>query len=436
MPWQQLVADVGGEIDPKTGRFVYRKVVVLVPRQSGKTILDLSENVFRAWGFGEPQRITYTAQTRNDARGKWVEQEKILRRSPFGETYDLREAAGSEEWRWHNGSIHSLTATMEKSGHGFTLDKGTIDEAWAQVDKRVEQAMRPAMITRPDAQMWVLSTAGNLTSIYLNEEIAKGRERILSGDPSSVAYFEWSFDPDDDPGSVDTWLRTMPALNRTTAVSSIQAEYDDMSLRDFMRAYGNITDTGTGADAVVSPESWEATGDDSSQIVGPRCFALDVASDRSWAAVGWAGVNQYGDPHFEVVRYDRGTHWVIRYLVKKLAQNKAMQVAVVGASQAGLMVEDLETAGIEPLILSRADYAAGCARLYDTLTNRTARHKATGQVALDIAVAGAAWSTGDTRIWSRVVSTTDISPLVAATVATWAYQLSLEDGYNIIDSIA
>ena len=41
MPWQQLVADVGLELDPESGLPAYREIVVTVPRQSGKTTLVL-----------------------------------------------------------------------------------------------------------------------------------------------------------------------------------------------------------------------------------------------------------------------------------------------------------------------------------------------------------------------------------------------------------
>src|SRR5215475_9277242 len=38
MPWQSYVADVGLEVDAD-GRFVYKLIIVTVPRQSGKTTL-------------------------------------------------------------------------------------------------------------------------------------------------------------------------------------------------------------------------------------------------------------------------------------------------------------------------------------------------------------------------------------------------------------
>ena len=47
MPWQSLIADVGCEIDGDTGLPAYRRVIVTVPRQQGKTTLFLSWQINR-----------------------------------------------------------------------------------------------------------------------------------------------------------------------------------------------------------------------------------------------------------------------------------------------------------------------------------------------------------------------------------------------------
>jgi hypothetical protein len=94
------------------------------------------------------------------------------------------------------------------------------------------------------------------------------------------------------------------------------------------------------------------------------------------------------------------------------------------------MAADIEKKDIEVIVLSRADYAAGAAKVYDELTTRTLWHRSTGQTPLDVAVAGAAWTTrGDARVWDRVKSTTIISPLVAITAARWGF--TLEESLNV-----
>jgi phage terminase large subunit-like protein len=68
MPWQQLVADVGGEL-LDDGRPAFREVWVTVPRQNGKTTLILAWEVDRClnWSGVEPQRVLYSAQNGNEA---------------------------------------------------------------------------------------------------------------------------------------------------------------------------------------------------------------------------------------------------------------------------------------------------------------------------------------------------------------------------------
>lgn len=447
MPWQQLVADVAGEIDPKTGLPLYREVVIFVPRQSGKTTLILSEMVHRAWAFGRPQLTRYAAQTGDDAISKWKEHVELLERTQFREVFRTDDVNGQRALIWSNGSRYTPTATTKKSGHGKTLDQGIIDEAFAQVDFRTEQAMRPAMLTRRDAQLIILSTAGDATSVFLNAKIAANRERLQADPlaPSTTAYFEWSAGLDEDPYDEDTWWRCMPALGRTIDPAVVRADLESMLAdpdegeRGFRRAYLNQTDNGSTAEQVFDTDDWRETGRDDSWIVGPRTLAVDVTPDRSWAAVAWAGHNTSGQLHFEVIRHERGTHWITGFLLDKIARQKGdVSVSVLGRGQAAAMVDELTDLGIDVRVLSAADYVAACARFHEGIMRRTSVHLRTGQLDLDIAIAGAAWTNSETRTWDRRKATTDISPLVACTVAQWAFvlQSNQEADYDILDSIA
>jgi phage terminase large subunit-like protein len=132
------VLDVALELLPD-GRPAYREVRVTVPRQQGKTGgLLLPVMVHRALGGVDrrAQRILYTAQDRNHAREKWSEQVEVLDRSPLRRLYTTRRSNGSESIRWRTGSTHQITASGEKSGHGFTRDLGVIDEAFRRSDRR------------------------------------------------------------------------------------------------------------------------------------------------------------------------------------------------------------------------------------------------------------------------------------------------------------
>ena len=161
MPWQRQVVDTALEVDPDTGLLVYRNVVVTVPRQAGKTTLLLAVMVWRA--LHEPgARIVYTAQDGQAARKKWRDdQVPALDRSSLRGMYDVRYSNGDESIRWRNGSLHEVISPTDRAGHGRQIDLAVVDEAFEFKDHRLDQGFSPAMITRPQPQMWIISTAGH-----------------------------------------------------------------------------------------------------------------------------------------------------------------------------------------------------------------------------------------------------------------------------------
>jgi hypothetical protein len=64
------------------------------------------------------------------------------------------------------------------------------------------------------------------------------------------------------------------------------------------------------------------------------------------------------------------------------------------------------------------EYTTACAQLLDGIGDRTVRHR--GDPALDAAVGAAAKrSVGEGWAWSRRLPTTDVSPLIAASLALY-----------------
>lgn len=241
MPWQQMVADVAGEYDEATGLPIYREVIVTVPRQSGKTTLQLCLTLDRALMWGRPCRAAYTAQTGLDARQKMVNDwMPLLRRSPFKVTID-RELRGAAETaiEFTSGSRVEVLASAEEAGHGRTLDLGLIDEAFADEDDRREQAIVPAMTTIRDAQMYVFSTMGTGRSTFLNRKVATGRALVEAGVNQGIAYFEWSAEDDADADDPATWWNCMPALGHTTTEAAIRHARMTMPDGEFRRAFLN-----------------------------------------------------------------------------------------------------------------------------------------------------------------------------------------------------
>ena len=195
MPHQQLIADVLGEIDDRTGRLAYSEGGVTIPRQQGKTTFIEAKFTHRCTAtgfFGPRQRLVYTAQTRLKAREKLEEDfiPDLEAARAWRGRFRTALANGNEHIRFANGSRFGLEASTEKAGHGGILDETYLDEAFAHQDFRLEQAFGPAMITRVNKLLMWISTAGWAGgSPYLEAKVEAGRRAAAEQRGSRAGVF-------------------------------------------------------------------------------------------------------------------------------------------------------------------------------------------------------------------------------------------------------
>lgn len=435
MPWQRLVADTALEVDPETGRLRYRQIVLTVPRQSGKTTLMLAVMAHRALAFGGRQRIVYTAQTRNDARQKWEDDHvTALESSPLKKQFRVRKTNGNEAIIWRTGSMHTIASTTEKSGHGKTLDLGVVDEAFAHTDNRLEQAFRPPMLTRPQPQLWVVSTAGTESSVYLNGKVDAGRLQAAGGLASTTAFFEWSAEEDADPADPATWWSCIPSLGHTVTQDAIQAEWDSKaSVEEFTRSYLNLR-TGKHSDPVEIPsESWLASLDAESSFEGRPTLAVDVSMSREWASLAASGTRPDGRRHVEIVEHRRGTSWVLADLPGIVARSGALGVVIDPGSPAGALIPELEAAGVEIIKTTTRDVVQGCEAFVSLALQDGLRHNGDPVLAEAVAI-GQRRPVGDAWAWRRRDALGDVSPLIACTLASWGHTTLSSADYDVMQS--
>lgn len=464
MPWQRYVLDVALEVDPVTGLLVYRDVVIVVPRQSGKTTLLLALMVWRARAWRR-QNILYAAQTRVAARRKWEREHVMaLDAAPrFKGLYDVRRANGDEAIIWRNGSWHGITSTTESAAHGESLDMGVIDEAFALIDDRMEAAFSPAMITRVQPQQHTVSTAGTIASLFLNGKREIGRELIedlvellAAGEQPTMAFFDWTVEGSKyDRTRPDTWLSVMPALcptpgpctcstewRHTITHEAIRAELYKLRKKpaEFDRAYLNVTKLEVVEDDPNVPSDvWPDLVDEDSPRPGDVAFWLDITPDRAWASIGAAGINARGHMHVELVEHRPGTDWCVGRMVELNGRYRPVGIGLDAGGPAGTLITPLGIAGIrKPIdpahprrgdlaVPTVRDVAAMCGGFADDCRQDKIRYPS-GDMhpllpRLNAAIAGARTvPLADTWKWSRKGSSVDISPLYGVTGARWVYE--------------
>lgn len=413
MPWQQMVADVAGEIDPETGLPAYRETIVTVMRQQGKTVYVFAREVDRGLMWGSPQRIIYTAQTGSDARRKLLEdQVPILQRSPLRSTVShIHRAQGNENILFKTGSRISIAAGTQNAGHGFTVDLGVLDECWADEDDRREQAILPAMVTRPDAQILLVSTMGTEQSVYLNRKVEAGRHAAIEDSGHGIAYFEWSIPAEADIENPETWWEHMPALGWTVTEEAVRHAYQTMPESEWRRAYGNQA-TAAERDQAIPAVLWEAVHRPNAEVErgGGLVLGVDVLPDRQMAAI-----TASDGKTCELIEHAEGTGWLVDR-VKALSNKWALTVVVDGGGPAVSVANDLEAEGLIVTRMTQSDVAAACAGMYDAIADRRVTFRS--DPAFDKAIGGLQRRPiMDRFVWSRSNSASDITPFMAATLA-------------------
>lgn len=410
MPWQQLVADVANEVLPN-GLPAFREIIVTVPRQSGKTTWVLSQTCERCTTRSLSQRVAYTAQTGADARKKLLEdQVPLLMGSPLkAAVQQVSKAQGNEGVLFRNGSRLSVLASSVSAGHGKVIDLAQIDEAFDDVDDRREQAMLPAMITRQDAQLIVVSTMGTDASVYLNRKIDIGRQAALEGLTSGIAYFEWAIPEDEDINDPRSWYLGMPALGLTVREDEIAHAHRTMTEGEFRRAFGNQRTSSS--ERIIPEVTWRAACHGDVGPSGRLKFVVDVSPDRDWTAIASAGGGVV-----ELIDYRPGAGWAVDEL-ERLTRMHGGSVALEKNGPAGSLIIDLENRGIDVETLSGPDVQKACGQFFDEIPD--------GKVSIRIGpfhrhlesavLAASKLVSGDVFRWGRR-SSVDITPLMVVTI--------------------
>ncbi len=434
MPWQQHAADVGGELvpDPVSGKLIpaYSKIVITIPRQNGKTTLVLSWVLDRALNWGLSQRSVYTAQTGKDGKNKVLEDwYPIIDRSPLGmslgpilkrtgERKGVRRVNGDEGFRFLGGSALDVLPGTDSAGHGRSTDLGVIDEAWDDVDSTREAAIQPSQLTKDDSQLLVVSTMGTDASLYLNALVDAGRAAAVADVGFGVCFIEYSADPALDPGDPATWQSCMPALGHTITQRKVASLWDqavtENKVGEFRRAY--LNQLTASEERVISSDLWAKV---CKPDVAPDAdvFALDCNPERTFGAIAVA--DKTG--RVELLDQERGIGWMVpraRSLRDKWGVN---QFAVDPGGPAGALIPDLKAAGLTVVEVGGGTFTKACGLFFDAVAD--AKIQILADSRLDLACAAAAKRpSGDAWVWTRKSSSTDISPLVAITLAYWVSQ--------------
>jgi hypothetical protein len=354
--------------------------------------------------------------------------------------------------RLDTGARIRFLARSKGSGRGFTGDLNIIDEAFAYT------------FLQHEALLPTVSAVANPQFIYTSTPPLEGesgevmyalKERAEAGGDPSLGWRDWGIDGDlDHLDRIDLddrelWAQANPAYGIRISEETVRRERASMSDEGFARERLGIWPAVSMDRKSIDPAVWARLADPDSRRTGAVAIACDVSQLRDWAAIAVYGERADGLGHVQLLDYRAGTDWLVPRL-KELKKVLAPVAIGMGRGTAASLAVELKDAGLaipedaenpkagDLAVTNATDMAAATAGMFDAIQRESFRQVPGRQ--LDLAVKGAkTQQRGDVIAWSRRDTEADISPLVAMTLARWAFatrsQALKNNDYDLLNSV-
>lgn len=263
LPWQRWLAIHAGELLPD-GRPRFRKILVLVARQNGKTHLLALLALY--WLFVvRPTTILGTSTKLEYAQDSWekavsvaLASPQLLRYLPAKHPHGVRRTNGSVWLKTLDRCEYRIAPANEEGGRSKTIGLAILDELRQQHDYSAWDAVVPATNAVRFAQVWALSNMGGDRSVVLNDQ----RDIALQGADPRLGIFEWSAPAGSDPTDPDALCQANPSVGYLQDLDVLQAEGAAAALKGGDKLAGFLTEIlcirVRNLDPAVDPDGWSA----------------------------------------------------------------------------------------------------------------------------------------------------------------------------------
>lgn len=418
-PWQEWFLVHSLELLPD-GSLRFKKVLLLLPRQNGKSFIVAVRLLWRL--FLEPGTQTLGSAHKLEAAEEiWSLALGMVRGSDLaGDVAQVSNVNGNKFFRTVDGSRWKVQATNDDGGRSLTVDDLFFDELRQHRDYTAWAAMTGTMVARANAQLLCASNAGETKSEVLKAEREAALKAITEGDSEAEVFLaEWSAGDGRAVDDVDGWYEANPSLGYTITERSIRSQLSAPEAK--FRTEHLCQWVTVSADPPFGDGAWQACLDPGSRVAegSPVVMSVDVSHDRQNTYVGVAGWRDDGRAHVEVVAKRAGTEWVVPALVKGFPGSGAATIVVQGkGAPASGLIEHLAAAGLPVTVCGGSDLGAAHGVFHDAVRAGSVRH--VGQPVLDMAAETAVLKRlGDVSVVNRSASPMDAAPLVCVEQALW-----------------
>lgn len=467
-PWQKWLLIHGLELLPN-GSYRFRRVIVLVARQNGKTMLAAVLACW--WLFVESQRdpervppvdfkVLGTAQNLDIAREPWGkvkrwadpdpdEAESAAAAIPALQqaTAKVLDANGKEQILAQSLAHYEVRAA--RSARGKPAARVLMDELREQDNWSAWNATSQTAKSFWNGQLWGLSNAGSAKSVVLKAQREYGLKLIdeqaefmahdgadladyAEAHDATVALFEWSA-PDGCPlDDVEGILQANPSIGYGgITVASCISDSRSMPEADYRT---EVLCQWVVAQVIgyIQIRDWRECEVDPEAVSVPRgartVWGVDTSQDRSMTFVASATLLEDGRPFVQVIAARAGMLWLPDWLADLAAQSGHNEVAVQSRGAPAMeFVDPLERAGLTVHGIDGSHVGSATGVIRDRV--RDGVLVTVSQPDVEVAVQGGLTRRyAENDAWSRIESQpVDIAPLCAATWALFALETAQSD---------
>jgi hypothetical protein len=403
MPWQRWVLIHALETLPD-GSYRFRKVLLLVSRQNGKTTIL---KVLSLWRMlrGTAKLVLGTSTMIETARESFELTVEMLEDSSLADRiFKIGRASTSTYLKIDNGTRYVIRAANRKGARTYSVDLGICDEVrehstWAAIG-----AIDGALTATPDPQLWMMSNAGDSTSIVLDHFRSQAMTAIelavteATDTANGLALFEYSGEDDCDLDDRVQWTYANPALGYTITERTL---IEKLGLPPAVFRTEHLCQSVPVDDPAIASAAWEACKDVTGTLANLRsrvALCIDVAPDDAHASLAAAALTEDGRIRLEIVAAWDTAREAAAGLSEHIVR---VSPAVIGWFPSGPAAElkaDMEA--LEAEKITGDDVFAACQGMAGLATGRKLLHP--GDPLLDTHVANASkFHTGDRWRFAR-----------------------------------
>lgn len=423
-PWQSEAICDWMAITP-WGKWLNRVCGGSVARQNGKT--GVIECRAAAGMILYKEQVIYTSHLQKTSTETFEEMVSFFEAPKFkNHIKDIKTALGREQIILTSGARIKFLARTRNGGRGQHGDLLIFDEA-QELDEDQQASFLPAISASRNPQTIYTGTPPDPTAagtVFRNV-----RDRAISGETRSTAWFEFSVPEIGDVTDQKRWAETNPALGRRIMLSTIEGECEQMEPDTFARErlgwWSPVPEVS--AEYAISAEAWDACVSDEEKPEGKTAYGVKFSPDGAEVSLCGAVIPKDGKARVSMIARRStadGLQWLADWLNERYTE--ASCVVIDGRNGVDALIDKIKGTWKMKGSVRRPtvkEVIASVSMLVDAINEQTVTWYYKHEILRESAVTsvkrsiGGGWGFGGD----------DSTPIEAAALALWGAKTSKRD---------